>query len=226
MASTPPISSVPLLLWVLTGAMLLIEGALAAADAGWIDAPGARWVAYSVAGFFDAAFERAVAGGGVTPQLLWSFVSHTFVHGGWVHVVLNAVAFLAFGNMVCRQIGSLRFLAFYAVTAAAGALALGLITDFSGPLVGASGVVFGLLGIWTSWESTLRRQRGESQRPVLARIGALIALNVLLFAFAEVGMDAKLGWEAHLGGFVAGWLLGYVFRPPVLRYPARASAGG
>ncbi len=221
-----PSRRVPAVLWILTGMMLLVEAVLAAAEAGLIDLPQARWVAISVGGFFDSSFERALAGGGTDAQLLWSLVTYTMLHGGWMHVVLNAVAFLAFGNIVCQQIGTLRFLIFYAVSAAAGALALGIISDFPGPLIGASGVVFGLLGMLTSWESSIRRRRHESQKPIMARIGGLIALNLLLFVFAEIGLDAKLGWEAHLGGFVAGWVLAYAFRPPVLRYAASRPVRG
>lgn len=221
-----PPARVPAVLWVLTGAMLLVEALLAAADEGLIGQPDTRWTAFRTLGFFAISLQRALAGGGVDAQLLWSLVTHTFVHAGWMHVLLNAVALLAFGNVVCGQIGTARFLVFYVVTAAAGALALGLITAFAGPLVGVSGVVFGLLGILTAWESTLRRRRGESRGPVFARVGALVALNLLLFVFADAGLDAKLAWEAHLGGFVAGWLLSYVFPPLALRYSERPSVQG
>ena len=48
------------------------------------------------------------------------------------------------------------------------------------------------------------------------RIGGLVVLNAAL-AF---GLGGLLAWQAHLGGWVAGWLLAGVFRP---RYgPLRA----
>ena len=52
---------------------------------------------------------------------IWTFVTYAFIHGDWTHLGLNGVWLLAFGTPVARRFGMARFLAFFAVTAAAGA---------------------------------------------------------------------------------------------------------
>ena len=54
---------------------------------------------------------------------IWTFVTYALIHGDWTHLGLNSVWLLAFGTPVARRFGALRFLAFFAVTAAAGAAA-------------------------------------------------------------------------------------------------------
>ena len=71
-------------------------------------------------------------------------------------------------------------------------------------MIGASGAVFGFLGLWLYWDFTRRRRLGLQITPVLKTVVGLIAANVLIY-FAFSG---TLAWEAHLGGFVAGFAVG------------------
>lgn len=216
----------PAVLWLLAGLMVAVEGALAASDSGWIQ-EGLRGQVYTLFAFTNEDFRSAVAGSQIPERLYWSLMSHAFLHDGAMHLILNAVAFLAFGNLVCQALGTWRFMLYFAVTAASGAIALALITDVSVAMVGASGVVFGLLGTITAWESILRRRQGVTQGPIFARIGALIAINLLIVIYLETeGSGPKLAWEAHLGGFVAGWILALLMPPRALRQRSRVSAQG
>ena len=52
---------------------------------------------------------------------IWTFVTYSFLHANWMHFGVNAIWFLPFGSAVARRFGTLRFLAFFAVTSAAGA---------------------------------------------------------------------------------------------------------
>ena len=60
----------------------------------------------------------------------------------------------------------------------------------------------------TAQERALRHA-GLSRSPIWRRIAALVLLNILLL----FGLGGLLAWEAHLGGWVAGWLLALVIRP-------------
>jgi len=60
---------------------------------------------------------------------IWTFVTYALIHANLSHLIFNAVWLLAFGSPVARRFGSLRFTAFMAVTAAAGA-AVHLATHF------------------------------------------------------------------------------------------------
>src|SRR6266436_698434 len=71
--------------------------------------------------FIPARYDPAVAAQGVLGAQIWTFVTYALIHGDLTHLLVNAVWFLAFGSAVARRFGTWRFLAFFAVTAAAGA---------------------------------------------------------------------------------------------------------
>jgi membrane associated rhomboid family serine protease len=206
---SPP-SNAPLhpVLWATVGLMAAIEFALFLGDEGVL--PPLRWIAYSAFGFEDVTLEMALAGHGVTPKLVWSTVTYAFLHGGWLHLLLNSAALLGLGHAVSRDAGIRATAVIFLATAAAGALAFGLVADSRAPLVGASGAVFGLLGTVTAWQERWLAEHGASRQPIWGRVLGVVAIN-LIFAFGFMGM--LVAWEAHLGGFAAGWLLGYVFPP-------------
>lgn len=205
----PPRRPVDPMLWSLVFVMVGLEVAQHLAGQGMFPEIFERVYVYSAFAFFDGEFERAIHGGGVSGQLLWSTVTHAFLHAGWLHLGLNMAAFLGLGHVIIQAIGLGRFLATFAVCAIAGALALGIISDVRGPLVGASGAIFGFLAMVTAWQERALARRGLSRRAIWMRVAGLVAINAVL----AVGLGGLLAWEAHLGGAVAGWLLGLVWRP-------------
>ncbi len=118
----------------------------------------------------------------------------------------------------------------FGVTAITGALAFGFIAEAEGVMVGASGALFGMIAVITAWQECALRRAGLSRAPIWRRIAALVALNV----FLAIGLGGLLAWEAHLGGWIAGWLLAHVIRPrfgpfsqvPVDRVPNERAAFG
>jgi membrane associated rhomboid family serine protease len=196
-------------LWIMIAVMIGFEVMFAAAESGLLPERLGRWPVFLQLAFFDPVFEHARAGNGIEPQLVWSPLTHAFLHGGWLHLALNGAAFLGLGHVLVQAIGIGRFLAVFAVCAVVAALTFGLIAGTMGPMVGASGAIFGMLAVLTAWQERALRLAGLGRSPIWKRIGGLVVVNVLL-AF---GMGGLLAWEAHLGGWVAGWLLASVFRP-------------
>lgn len=196
-------------LWIMVAVMIGFEAMFSAVEAGLLPEALGRWPVFLRFAFFDLPFEYARAGNGVEWQLVWSLLSHAFVHGGWLHLAVNGAAFLGLGHALVQAIGIGRFLVVFVVCAAAGALTFGVIADTPGPMVGASGAIFGMLAVLTAWQERALRLAGLSRAPVWQRIGGLVVLNAAL-AF---GLGGLLAWEAHLGGWVAGWLLAAAFRP-------------
>ncbi len=196
-------------LWIMIAVMIGFELMFSAADAGLVPEVLGRWPVYMRLAFFDLVFDYVRAGNGVEPQLVWSLLTHAFLHGGWLHLAMNGAAFLGLGHALVRMIGIERFLVIFALTAIAGAATFGLVAETNGPLVGASGAIFGLFAVLTAWQERALRLAGRSRAMIWRRIGGLVALNVAL-AF---GLGGLLAWQAHLGGWVAGWLLAGVFRP-------------
>ncbi|MGR3716209.1 MAG: rhomboid family intramembrane serine protease [Thermohalobaculum sp.] len=214
--TAPARDAVHPILWIMIAVMIGFELLFAAADAGLAPEGLGRWPVYLRLAFFDLLFEHARSGNGVEPELVWSFLTHAFLHGGWLHLGMNGAAFLGLGHALVRMIGIGRFLVIFAVTAIAGALTFGLVAETNGPLVGASGAIFGLFAVLTAWQERALRRAGRSRAMIWRRIGGLVVLNAAL-AF---GLGGLLAWQAHLGGWVAGWLLAGVFWPQ--RGPLRA----
>jgi len=141
-----------------------------------------------------------------------NLVTHTLVHYDLIHVLANAGFLLAFGSLVERAVGGRRFLVLFALSAAAGAVVQIAADRLGGGaemtvMFGASGGVAGAMG--AAVNLMIFQRGGQSRRLGLNLIVALVVVN-LLFAFfggALLGVDADIAWEAHLAGFVAGFVL-------------------
>jgi membrane associated rhomboid family serine protease len=167
--------------------------------------------------------------GGIGAEI-WTFVTYALLHASWLHLGVNAIWFLPFGSALARRFGTLRFLAFLAITSAAGA-ALHLATHAGEqyPMIGASGAISGTM----AGAMRFAFQRGgplgmfgaadeEAYRvPALPLRGILRDTRVLLFLLVWFGINFIFGvgsfstltggetvaWQAHVGGFLAGLLL-------------------
>jgi len=173
--------------------------------------------------------------GGLGAQV-WTFVTYSFLHANWMHFGVNAVWFLPFGSAVARRFGTMRFLAFYIVTAAAGA-ALHLATHAGEqyPMIGASAAISGTMAAAMRFTfqrggplGNLRSNGDEAYRvPALPLSGLLRDGRVVLFLAVWFGINIVFGvgsfpsltggqtvaWQAHIGGFLAGLLLFAWFDP-------------
>ena len=210
-------------LWLLIAVMAGIEVMFWAADAGWLPKTLGRWPVFKAFAFLDLRFVEAEL-----QRVHWvsdyeavwrpagleayaSFLTHAFLHGGWLHLVLNGAPLLGLGHAIVRAIGIGRFLVIFVVTAMAGALFFWQIAHSPYPMVGASGAVFGVFAVVTAWQERALRAAGLSRAPIWRRIVMLVVLNVVL----HFGLGGLLAWEAHLGGWIAGWLLALAMRPRV-----------
>ena len=185
-----------------------------AASRGIGPVEGLRWEVFKKLAFFDIYFE-AVRQGVDVPWNFWtSFVTYAFLHGGLLHLAMNGVFFLSVGGMLARVIGPARFLVLFIVTSISGALIFGLLADSRAPMVGASGALFGFIGALKAWEWKYIRQTGESARSFWRTIAALTVMNVALALLTQLMPQVgELAWQAHLGGFVGGFLIAPLLAP-------------
>jgi membrane associated rhomboid family serine protease len=198
-------SDVPTALWALVGAMALIEILLTGADRGWFGLPGWRSLAFVYGAFWQPLIDGAARP--VYPgQTTAMFLTHALLHGGLFHLMMNGIILLALGKFIAEQVGAAALLVVFFVSAVAGGAVFGLINTAAIPMIGASGAVFGFIGLWQYWEYAARRAHGLPLGPVLNTLVALAAINVVLM----VALGGGLAWQAHLGGFLAGWVLGPV----------------
>jgi membrane associated rhomboid family serine protease len=163
------------------------------------------------------------------------FVTHQFLHGDITHLLINSAWFLAFGTVVARRTGPVRFVAFFLLCGIAGAALYAALS--SSPLsmmAGASGAVAGLMGAAVRFLLRPLREgdgdaiAGRTRHPPLTGLRAMLAdrqiwvvvaawtlLNVLM-AWAASGLlgGMDIAWEAHLGGFFMGLLAYGLFDRP------------
>lgn len=201
----------PRSLWILVAACVLVELLLTLADMQVIGQRYWRLLAYNWGAFHkDILFSQHPAF--FIGQQTTMFVSYAFLHGGLLHLIVNMIALWSFGNAIIRRVGEARFLAVYGVSALCGAAGFALLPGAAVPMVGASGALFGLLGLWVCWDYLERRHFGE---PIWLTYRAVIYLVLYNLVFWLL-LSGRLAWETHLGGFVGGWLIGIFWGRSVL----------
>src|SRR5882757_8283018 len=129
-------------------------------------------------------------------------ITYQFLHGGWLHLVINMVTLAAFGAPVERLLGVRRFVLFYlSAGVVAGFVDVLLFPDGTDPVIGASGAISGVFGAVLM----LMRQVG-SLSSLLPIAGIWIALNVFfgLYGGTPGAGGEPVAWTAHIGGFVYG----------------------
>ena len=156
-------------------------------------------------------------------------LTYAFLHGGFAHLIINMVWLAAFGSPLANRLGAWRFALFFAVTAlAAVALHYALHPLDQAPLVGASGAISGMMGAAARFGFRIDRSHGKPAfagaplpfRDVLRSRGAMTFLGVWMIINLVTGVvgfvpgvENQIAWEAHIGGFLAGFLADQIVRP-------------
>ncbi|QLF71402.1 rhomboid family intramembrane serine protease [Peteryoungia desertarenae] len=155
---------------------------------------------------------------------LWTPVTYSLLHGSLEHLAFNSLWLAAFGTPVYRRIGPIQFIALWIVSAAAGA-GLHAYVNWGEPtlMVGASGVVSAFMGGACRFAFVDKDRRflrhthhefallgiGEalSQRNVRVFVLVWFAINIAIaFGMPLFGSQAAIAWDAHIGGFLLGFL--------------------
>jgi Uncharacterized membrane protein (homolog of Drosophila rhomboid) len=162
-------------------------------------------------------------------EWLWTPVTYSLLHGSVEHIAFNSLWLAAFGTPVFRRIGATRFVLLWILSAAAGA-GLHAVINWGQPtlLIGASAVVSALMGSACRFAfGPGSRLRFGHLRPRLGVIEALGDPTVRVFAgvwflgnvLIAVGLpllgdvSGSIAWDAHIGGFLFGFLLFGLFDP-------------
>jgi rhomboid protease GluP len=197
----------------LTAIFVVIEVVFQLSDVGILP-QGLRWDAYTKFSFYAPWFEDMIAGRRAPSQAMWNMLTYAFLHGSMTHLLMNCGAFLGLGLVTLRIFGTRLFMLFFVVTAVGGALAFGLMSNSEMPMVGVSGVVFGLIGVLKYAELAFIRHQGGRYQPVAIRkyVTSLAILAAVNVAIAWLLKDI-MAWQTHLGGFVAGWIAAWLVVP-------------
>jgi|TARA_B100001094_G_C18175582_1_gene797689 membrane associated rhomboid family serine protease len=146
---------------------------------------------------------------------LFPIITSMFVHGGFAHIIGNMLYLWIFGDNVEDSMGRIKFIIFYLLCGAAGALLQGYVDPQSNiPMVGASGAIAGVLGAYL-----LLFPRANVRCLVfiiiiiqMIRVPAFLVLGIWIFGqfFSLPGSLEGSGgtaYYAHIGGFLAGMIL-------------------
>ncbi len=212
--------------------VVLASIAVLAAIHGGLWLAGEEWRIWALYAF---AFIPARFGTAAFPMIegsqYWSFFTHALLHANAAHLLFNSLWLLIFGSVTARRLGTWRFLVLAAAATAAGALAsLAIYWGEAAIMVGASGAVSGIMaaaipvmfGKGMSWgrayTADLDHVRALPPMKLLrnrsAVIFAVVWIAITLYSGATgwtgTGYldEARIAWEAHLGGFAAG-LIGF-----------------
>ena len=140
----------------------------------------------------------------------WRALTAAFLHSDFMHIAFNMYALYLFGPRLEREIGSAPFAAMYAAAAFAGGAAYYLIVP-GGVALGASGAIFGLFGVWLA--ASYRRRHSALGQASLRQLLTLLGINLVLGFLPGLG----IAWQAHLGGLVAGLIIGALWGLPQMR---------
>jgi uncharacterized protein len=143
---------------------------------------------------------------------LWTFLTSMFMHGGFFHIFANMFSLMFVGNLTEKILGKKRFLWLYLIAGLfAGLFFVGTSfffpSDFNTYAVGASGALFGLIGLLMILTPNLSVYLMFIPIPVKMKYAAP-AMLIILWAISLLG-NIPIGNTAHLGGFIIG--VGYGF---------------
>ena len=140
----------------------------------------------------------------------WRLLTSMFLHAGLLHIGSNMYVLWLGGRLSERMFGNVAYVVIYIVSGLAGAITA-LAFGPAGPLVGASGAVFGVFGALGGYLVVQRKNiPADFLRAMRGQLIQFVAINaVISFAVPQIS-----GW-AHGGGFVMGFVVGaLVARPP------------
>jgi membrane associated rhomboid family serine protease len=148
-----------------------------------------------------------------------TILTSMFMHAGWVHLGGNMLYLWIFGDNVEDRFGHLKFSIFYLLCGAAATFAqLAFSTGSNIPNLGASGAIAGVLGAYILLfpQRKVKVLMGRSVVPMPALV--VIGLWIVLQFFSGIGSIADtadtggVAYMAHIGGFIAGFVLTFLFR--------------
>ena len=139
----------------------------------------------------------------------WRLFTAMFLHIGVLHIGFNMWALAWLGAQAEQLYGRFRFLLIYLLAGLAGSVAsMAVLPGLDHVSAGASGAIFGIIGVLLAYYFRYRTQLGAVGRSQLYNMAIIAALNLFLSAQVQNVDD----W-AHLGGLLGGTILGLLLAP-------------
>lgn len=137
----------------------------------------------------------------------WRIFTSAFFHLGPVHLAFNMYILYLYGQIAERMYGRLEFAAIFLLCAAGGSV-LTILIDPAQFAAGASGAIFGLVGLLFVVSRRHHAILGGEARTMMAGIGTYLVF-LLIFTF----IVPNISWTGHVGGMIVGAILGFLLPP-------------
>ncbi len=213
---------------VILASLVLLAVGFAVQNLPWWSDDTLNWF-YFTFSFIPARYAFPLSQQGL--EWLWTPVTYSLLHGGIEHIVFNGLWLMVFAAPVARRIGVVRYVMFWIFSAAASAfLHAAIYWGDQTLLIGASGVVSGLMGAACrfAFPAMDGRRTGIRQAHLNPRLSILASLRsrtvvvyilmwiagnaLVAFGITLVGDSSQpVAWDAHIGGFLFGFLLFSLF---------------
>ncbi len=162
-----------------------------------------------------------------TPNPYWfTLFTSMFMHAGWLHILGNMIYLWVFGDNVENSMGHIRYFFFYLICGlGANALEIATTVGSHAPGLGASGAIAGILAAYLMLYPTSRVGtlipiffiflpiRLPAWVLIIFWFGLQLLYGVESLATRTVNVGGVAYW-AHVGGFVTGAILVWLFRKP------------
>ncbi len=153
-------------------------------------------------------------------ESLTPFITSQFLHGGFLHIISNMLFLWIFGDNVEDRMGPIFFPIFYLLSGIIGGLLQYIFLIGSDiPMLGASGAIAGVLG---AYFVLFPHHKVKTLVPLFLFLTVidLPATWMLLYWFVtqvfsgvtSIGNVGGVAYFAHIGGFLAGWFFGRIFK--------------
>ena len=179
--------------------------------------------------FFNAKFLDYIAlkpSNILQGKYLWTFLTSMFMHGGFFHIFANMFSLLFIGSLVEKILGAKRYIYFYLTSGLFAGIffvlsSLIFAENFDTYAVGASGALFGLVGLLMLLTPNLPVYVMLIPIPIKMKYAAP-GILVLLW-FISIAGNVPIGNTAHFGGLVLGLIYGFYLRKKFPRKTERLS---
>ncbi|WP_433163991.1 rhomboid family intramembrane serine protease [Kribbella sp. CA-247076] len=134
----------------------------------------------------------------------WRLLTSAFTHVQIFHIFANLFMLYQVGPPLEQMLGRVRFILLYLLSALGGSAAVWLLSSPLSATLGASGAVLGLVGALL----VISRARGMDVTWILAYVAVTAVISFLI---------PNISWQGHLGGFVTGAAVAWLFLQDVKR---------
>lgn len=158
-------------------------------------------------GLGPLGLQNLINGHAVADGEWWRIITSAFFHLGLIHIGFNMYVLYLYGPIVERMYGPIEYAVIYLLCAAGGSV-LTILVDPDQFAAGASGAIFGLIGLLFVVSRRHHALLGREARSMIGGIGSYVVF-LLIFTFLVPGIS----WTGHIGGLAVGAVLGFALPP-------------